>query len=93
MNVACKSEDRKRFVLDIEHYRERRAESLTELARKVASKVAKSGRYYKFEPMDASERKIIHTALQEDDRVTTLSKGEEPNRYLIVFPREYSERD
>lgn len=93
MNVACKSENRKRFVLDVEHYREKRAESLTELAKKVASKVAKSGRYHKFEPMDASERKIIHTALQADDRVTTLSKGEEPHRYLIVFPREYSDRD
>ncbi len=93
MNVACKTEDRKRVVLDIEHYRERRAEALTELARRVASKVVKSGRYYKFEPMDASERKIIHTALQEDDRVTTLSKGEEPHRYLIVFPKEYNDRD
>ena len=93
MNVACKTEDRKRIVLDIEHYREKRAESLTELAKRVASKVVKSGRYYKFEPMDASERKIIHTALQEDSRVTTLSKGEEPHRYLIVFPKEYDERD
>lgn len=93
MNVACKTEDRKRIVLDIEHYREKRAEALTELAKRVASKVVKSGRYYKFEPMDASERKIIHTALQEDDRVTTLSKGEEPHRYLIVFPKEYSDRD
>ncbi|MBP3619221.1 MAG: Jag N-terminal domain-containing protein [Clostridia bacterium] len=93
MNVACKSESKKRFVLDVEHYREKRAEALTDLAKKVAGKVAKTGRYHKFEPMEASERKIIHTALQEDDRVTTLSKGEEPRRYLIVFPREYSERD
>lgn len=91
MSLVCKSENRKRVVLDIENYREKRAESLTALAKRVASKVAKTGRYYKFEPMDASERKIIHTALQEDDRVTTLSKGEEPHRYLIVFPREYKE--
>lgn len=91
MSLVCKSENRKRIVLDIENYREKRAESLTALAKRVASKVVKSGRYYKFEPMDASERKIIHTALQDDDRVTTLSKGEEPHRYLIVFPREYKE--
>lgn len=91
MSLVCKSENRKRVVLDIENYREKRAESLTALAKRVASKVVKSGRYYKFEPMDASERKIIHTALQDDERVTTLSKGEEPHRYLIVFPREYKE--
>lgn len=92
MNIVCKSENHKKLVLDIENYREKRAESLKELAKRTADKVAKSGRYFKFEPMDASERKIIHTALQEDERVTTLSKGEEPHRYLIVFPREYKEK-
>lgn len=91
MNSACKTEDRKRIILDIENYRQKRAESLTVLAKRMADKVVKTGRYYKFEPMDASERKVIHTALQNDDRVTTLSKGEEPHRYLIVFPKEYKE--
>lgn len=91
MNIVCKKDGRKRFVLDVEGYREKRAESLRELAKRTANKVAKTGRYFKFEPMDPSERKIIHTALQEDDRVTTLSKGEEPHRYLIVFPKEYRE--
>lgn len=93
MNLVCRNEDRKKYVLDIENYRKKREESLIALAKRVASKVAKTGRYYKLEPMDASERKIIHTALQDDDRVTTLSKGEEPRRYLIVFPKEYRERD
>ncbi|MGN1201506.1 MAG: RNA-binding cell elongation regulator Jag/EloR [Candidatus Caccovivens sp.] len=93
MNLVCKNEDRKKYVLDIESYRQKREESLVALAKRVANKVAKSGRYYKLEPMDASERKIIHTALQDDDRVTTLSKGEEPRRYLIVFPKEYRDRD
>lgn len=91
MSVACKSEKGKKLVLDIGSYRDKRKESLTALAKRIADKVAKSGRYYKLEPMDASERKIIHTALQNDDRVTTLSKGEEPKRYLIVFPKEYKE--
>lgn len=91
LSAVCRNEDRKKVVLDVENYREKREETLTVLAKRVASKVAKSGRYYKFEPMDASERKIIHTALQNDDRVTTMSKGEEPHRYLIVFPREYRE--
>lgn len=91
LSAVCKNEKHKKVVLDIEDYRTKRAETLTNLAKKVASRVAKSGRYYKFEPMDASERKIIHTALQNDDRVTTMSKGEDPRRYLIVFPREYKE--
>ena len=77
--------------MDVEGYREKRTESLRELAKRTANKVAKTGRYFKFEPMDPSERKIIHTALQDDDRVTTLSKGEEPHRYLIVFPKEYKD--
>ena len=93
MNSVCKTQDHKRVVLDVENYRKKREESLTALAHRIANKVAKSGRYYKLEPMDASERKIIHTALQDDDRVTTLSKGEEPRRFLIVFPKEYSDRD
>ena len=93
MTVSCKSENGKRLVLDVENYRQKREESLVALAKRIANKVAKSGRYYKFEPMDASERKIIHTALQDDDRVTTLSKGEEPRRFLIVFPKEYNDRD
>lgn len=91
MSQICKNEEHKRMLLDVENYREKRKESLTELAKRIANKVSRSGRYYKFEPMDASERKIIHTALQDDERVTTLSKGEEPHRFLIVFPKEYKE--
>ena len=89
ISAVCKNG--KKVVLDVENYRSKREETLRTLAKRIANKVAKSGRYYKFEPMDASERKIIHTALQNDDRVTTMSKGEEPRRYLIVFPREYKE--
>lgn len=91
MTLTCKTENKKKIVLDVEGYRKKREESLIALAKRIASKVAKSGQYYKLEPMDASERKVIHTALQADDRVTTLSKGEEPRRYLMVFPREYKE--
>ncbi len=89
MSLVCKSENKKRAILDVENYREKRNEALVALAKRTADKVAKSGRYFKFEPMEASERRILHLALQEDDRVTTLSKGEEPRRYLIVFPKEY----
>lgn len=89
MSLVCKNENGKRVILDVENYRQKRQESLVALAKRIADKVSKSGRYYKLEPMEASERRIIHLALQDDDRVTTLSKGEEPRRYLIVFPKEY----
>lgn len=78
----------KKVLLDIGGYREKRAESLTNLAKRTASRVAKTKRYIKLEPMNPSDRRIIHTALQADDRVTTLSKGDEPNRYVIVFPKD-----
>lgn len=82
----------KKLLLDIGEYREKRKESLTQLALRTASKVSKTGRYQKLEPMNPSDRRIIHTALQADERVTTLSKGTEPHRYVIVFPKEYDER-
>lgn len=81
----------KRVVVDIENYREKRKKTLTDLAHKIASKVAKTGRFQKLEPMEPSERRIIHLALQDNDRVTTMSKGTEPHRYVIVFPREYKD--
>ena len=83
--VCGKSE--KKILLDIGGFREERAESLTALAKRVANKVAKSGRYAKLDPMNPSDRRIIHTALQDDQRVTTLSKGSEPYRYVIIFPK------
>ena len=92
MSLVCKPENKGRIVLDIENYRSKREESLKALAKRTADKVAKTKRYYKFEPMDPAERRIIHLALQDDERVTTLSKGEEPHRYLMVFPKEYDER-
>ena len=92
MSTTCKGETRKRLVLDIEGYREKREESLRNLAKRTADKVAKTKRYHKFEPMDPAERRIIHLALQDDERVTTLSKGDEPNRYLMVFPKDYGDR-
>ena len=90
MSNICKREDKK-VLLDICGYRQKREESLKKLAYRMASKVIKSGRYAKLEPMDASERRIIHIALQDNEKVTTMSKGTEPKRYLIIFPREYKD--
>lgn len=79
--------DNKKILLDIGSFREKRAQSLTELAKRTANKVAKTGRYMKLNPMTPAERRVIHTALAEDERVTTLSKGTEPHRYVIIFPK------
>ena len=91
MSLVVKSEG-KRVVFDVEGYRFRREDSLRALAKRTADKVAKTKRYFKFEPMPANERRILHLALQDDDRVTTMSKGTEPRRYLMVFPKDYEER-
>ena len=77
----------KKILLDIGAFKEKRAESLTQLAKRLANKVAKTGRFIKLDPMNPSDRRIVHTALQEDDRVTTLSKGSEPKRQVIIFPK------
>lgn len=78
-----------RVQLDAENYRERREQSLEHLAQKVAGKVVKYRRNVTLEPMNAYERHVIHTALQDTKNVTTYSTGVEPNRRVIVaFDRE-----
>ena len=75
---------RVRVQLDAENYREKREQSLQHLARKVAAKVTKYHRSVTLEPMNAYERHVIHTALQDVPYVTTYSTGTEPNRRVIV---------
>ena len=75
---------RVRVQLDAENYREKREQSLQHLARKVAAKVTKYHRSVTLEPMNAYERHVIHTALQDVPCVTTYSTGTEPNRRVIV---------
>ena len=77
----------KKILLDIGGYRKKREEVLTARAKRTADRVAKSGRYSRLDPMNPSERRIIHSALAEDERVVTLSKGEEPRRYVMIFPK------
>ena len=84
--TAVAGKKHKRILLDIGGYRAKRIESLTQLALRTANKVAKTGRYERLEPMNPADRRIIHTALQNDGRVSTLSKGEEPRRYVMIFP-------
>lgn len=75
---------RVRIHIDCENYRAKREESLVRLAQKVAAKVVKFRRNVTLEPMNAYERHVIHTALQEWPDVTTYSTGTEPNRRTVV---------
>jgi spoIIIJ-associated protein len=77
-------EKRVRIHVDAENYRLKREQSLQQLARKVAGKVLKYRRNVTLEPMNAYERHVIHTALQDVEGVTTYSMGTDPNRRVIV---------
>lgn len=74
-----------RIKLDTEDYRKRRKETLENLAKNLAYKVKRSRRSVSLEPMNPYERRIIHSALQNDRFVSTRSEGEEPFRHVIVF--------
>lgn len=78
------TEDYIRVKLDIENYRERRKETLETLARNIAYKVKRIRRPVSLEPMNPYERRIIHSALQNDRYVVTRSEGEEPFRHVVV---------
>jgi len=73
-----------RVILDTENYRQKREETLERLAEKTAYKVKKYGRPMKLEPMNPYERRIIHSKLQEDDKVKTYSVGDEPFRRVVI---------
>ena len=75
---------RARVQIDAENYREKREESLERLAQKVAGKVVKYRRNVTLEPMNAYERHVIQTALQDTQYITTFSIGTEPNRRVVV---------
>ena len=75
---------RVRVNIDAENYRAKRADALTGLAKKTAAKVLKYRRNMTLEPMNAYERHVIHTALQNYDGITTYSTGSEPNRRVVI---------
>lgn len=76
-----------RVKLDTEDYRSRRKATLENLAKNIAMKVKKTRRPVFLEPMNPYERRIIHSALQNDPYVTTHSEGDEPNRRVVVTPK------
>ena len=86
--VARHTSRRVRVFLDAFGYRERRAESLRQMAFEVAEQVLSAGQEALTEPLNAAERRIIHTALQDMEGISTYSEGEEPNRYVVISPAE-----
>ena len=84
LNVNRSREDYLRVTLDTENYRAKREEALRKLAVRMANRAKKSGRRVALEPMNPNERRILHSALQNDPEVTTHSEGEEPYRRVII---------
>ena len=77
-----------RVLVDVEDYRGRRERQLADIANRAADRVIESGKMLQLEPMPALERRWIHLALRNRDGVVTQSIGEEPNRRVVVLPRE-----
>lgn len=77
----------KKVVVDCENYREKRKETLTALAQRLAQKSVRLARKIALEPMNPFERRIIHSALADSELASTQSAGEEPNRYIVIIPK------
>ncbi|OCA82181.1 protein jag [Bacillus sp. FJAT-27225] len=73
-------------ILDAEDYRSRRNETLIQLAHRLAQKAIKTGKTVTLEPMPSYERKVIHTALAENNKINTYSDGTEPHRHIVISP-------
>jgi spoIIIJ-associated protein len=89
INLAVNKDLEKRYkiILDVEDYRRRREDTLHSLATKLADKAKRRGKSIVLEPMNAHERRIIHTALQTRDDIYTFSEGEEPYRKIVIAPK------
>ena len=79
-----KSSSKINVFVDVAGYKEKRIKTLEELAEKISKTVIRTGKAISLEPMTAYERIIIHTKLQENDKVKTFSKGEEPHRRVVI---------
>src|SRR4029077_10226570 len=81
-----------RAVIDVEHYRDRRREHLTGMARRLAEKAKQTGRPVTLNPMSPRDRRVVHMALQGDAAVTTRSEGDGQYRQVTILPAERSRR-
>lgn len=80
-------DDRRRIVVDVEGYRERREKTLARLATHLAEKVRRTGKSVALEPMTSQERRVVHMALQDNPFVVTHSEGTEPYRKIVISVR------
>jgi len=76
------------IMLDVEDYKEKRNRNIEYLAKKIAREVAKTKVETKLDNMNSYERRVVHNILSNDKFVYTVSEGEEPNRHVIIKPRE-----
>lgn len=83
-NKGKKHDEYKRVVVDSNNYKSRREDTLKILAERTAARAIRENQDIRLEPMSANERRIIHAALADSDRVETESKGNEPNRYVVI---------
>ena len=77
-----------KFVLDVSEYKQKREWNLEKMAKQIAREVAKTKVEAKLDPMNSYERRIIHNTLTNNKKVYTESSGEEPNRYVVIKPKE-----
>lgn len=83
-NKGKKHDEYKKVVVDSNNYKNKREDTLKVLAERMAARAVRENRDIKLEPMTANERRIIHTALQDHAKVETESKGNEPNRFVVI---------
>ena len=84
LSVNAGNDDFIKVSVDTENYREKRNQTLAELSKKLAVRVAKTRKNMTLEPMNSYERRIIHATLQDDKYVTTYSVGQSPNRKVVI---------
>jgi len=84
--VAGRTGERRRILVDVEKYRERKRRRLVESGREAAEKCVRMGKPVSMEPMSAAERKVVHDALKDDGRVVTRSSGEGAERHVVIYP-------
>ena len=77
-----------KFVLDVSEYKQKREWNLEKMAKQIAREVSKTKVEAKLDPMNSYERRIIHNTLTNNKKVYTESSGEEPNRYVVIKPKE-----
>lgn len=86
-------ENPKKVILDCQNYREKRSDILVNLAKRKAEQAVSTGRRIRLDPMNAYERRVIHSALADNTEITTHSEGVEPGRYIVISPKRYNNRD